>query len=245
MKKFLFIVCTTILLGFSGFSALLLVLFTSNILRELSIDHLEAKNGLLLSWAINLLLLILFGLQHSIMARKGFKLLLQQWIPKELERMVFSVASSIVLILLVYLWQPIPIVLWDIQIEWIKICLYALFFLGWLLVIVAANLIDPFSFSGVRQLAVFFLGKKPQETQFSTPIVYKLIRHPLYLGLLIAFWATPLMTLSHFLFSLGMTIYIWIGIAYEEKDLVERYGDEYREYQKKTPKLFPRKLSLN
>lgn len=245
MKKLLFILCTLILLLTTAFSGLLLVLFLGNVLPDFRIDVIHADVPILRSVLINLGLLLIFGFQHSGMARKWFKQISRKWIPYGLERMVYSVISSMVLFLLIFFWQPIPILLWNIEVEWVQIVLYALFFLGWFLVLVSSALIDGLRFAGIRQLAAYFLGKKEKPSTFKTPILYKIIRHPIYLGFLLAIWASPVMTLSHFLFSLGMTVYTLIGIQYEERDLIDRFGDEYRNYQKTTPMLLPRKLSLN
>ncbi len=200
MKKILFLLAATTLLLFIGGSNLLFVLFTGNLLPDPRIDQLQAEMSLPIAIFINVLLLILFGLQHSIMARKGFKQRIQKWIPYGFERMFYNIASSIVLVIVIYFWQAIPIVIWNVQIEWIKIALYTLFFLGYFLSFGAAISTDGFRLAGLRQLAHYFFDSPKKSVSFKTPILYNLVRHPLYFGLIIAFWSAPLMTLFHLLF---------------------------------------------
>jgi len=240
VKHLLFLLCTIPLVLLAAGSTLLFVLFTGNLLTWPRLDAMQSLNSWPVALGINIILLLLFGLQHSIMARKPFKAMLLKWLPEGLERMFYGLASSLVLLLLIFFWQPIPIVLWDIKLEGLRIALYALFFLGWLLNLVASNSIDGAALLGVRQLKRHFYGGQTSNDPFTIPFLYKMVRHPLYLGLIIAFWSAPLMTLSHFVFSFGMTAYIFIGIHFEERSLVDRFGDTYVQYQKDTPKLFPR-----
>ena len=139
---------------------MLLVLFTGNLLMEPRVDQMEASLSWPIALLINLVLLVLFGLQHSIMARHSFKQWIIQWVPEKLERMVYGVVSSLVLIIVVLCWQAIPIVIWDVKVEWARIALYTLFFLGWLLNLAASNLIDGPQLLGLTQLKAYFLGAK-------------------------------------------------------------------------------------
>lgn len=245
VKKILFILCSLLLLIAIASSSMLFVLFTSNILKDFRIDQLKATSSLPIAFLVNCTLLILFGLQHTLMARKSFKQIARKIIPLGLERMLYGLMSSVALAAIVFFWQPMPIILWDIKTEWIQIILFAIFFLAWFFVLIAATLIDAFELIGIRQLANYFLKWEKKLLQFKTPFLYKIVRHPIYTGLLVAFWVSPIMTLSHFLFSIGMTIYILIGIYFEEKDLVEIYGREYQSYQKTTAKLIPWKRHSN
>ncbi|MEM8906550.1 MAG: isoprenylcysteine carboxylmethyltransferase family protein [Bacteroidota bacterium] len=233
------------MLFFVGISNLLFVAFVGNLWPTHQLDAMQSEQALPYALLINLVLLTLFGLQHSLMARSTFKQWLRQWLPQGLERMIYNLSSAIVLLLLIYYWQAMPLVIWQAKAEWLRIGIYTVFFLGWFLSFVASNLIDGFQLVGLRQLAIHFLERPEPSTTFRTPTLYKMVRHPLYLGLLIAFWATPIMTLSHLLFASGMTAYILIGIHYEEKDLLQRFGRQYQNYQRNTPKLFPKRLSLN
>jgi protein-S-isoprenylcysteine O-methyltransferase Ste14 len=190
--------------------------------------------------AIDLGLLAIFAVQHSLMARQGFKALWTRIVPKPLERSTYVLLSSLALMLLFWQWRPLGDVLWDLRGSVWAPLLWALGNLGWVIVFASTFLLDHFSFTGLRQAYSYLLGKEMPPVRFQTPGLYKIVRHPMYLGLLIAFWITPIMTLAHFLFALGMTIYILLGMALEERDLLRTFGDSYREYQKRVPKLFPR-----
>lgn len=245
MKHITYILCVALIWISVSAGFLLFIAFCGNILPDYRLDALTWKSSALTAILINLALLSLFGLQHSVMARNGFKTLLRKWIPFGLERMCYVLSSAIILIAIVFFWKPIPIVIWDIQLEWLNIGIFTLFFLGWFLVLSANILMNSFDIMGIRQLYAHFYNKTYYPTPFASPLIYRLVRHPMYLGFLIAFWATPLMTVSHLLFALGMTVYILIGIKYEERDMVEEFGKSYKEYQKSTPKLLPKKFSMH
>ncbi len=180
-------------------------------------------------------LLILFGLQHSIMSRKWFKKWLTQFIPASIERATYLLFSSLFLALLIWQWQPFGQVIWDVRGAVWSIFLYGVSFSGLLVITTSVISIDLFEFIGWRQLQQEKLNTK----EFVTPLFYKIVRHPIYFGFLLSFWFTPLMTWSHLLFALGMTAYILIGAALEERDLVEQFGVRYLEYRQYVSMLIP------
>lgn len=189
---------------------------------------------------IDIGLIALFGLQHSIMARPAFKKVWTRIVPAQSERSVYVLFASIALMVLFALWQPIPGEVWRAQSDGVRILAWALFGSGWLIVLASTFLINHFELFGLQQAWLNFTGRKAAEQQFRTPILYRIVRHPLYLGFLIAFWATPAMTVGHLLFATGMSFYILVALVYEERDLVDQFGDDYRRYQKQVGKLLPR-----
>lgn len=189
--------------------------------------------------AINVGLLGLFGLQHSAMARPAFKRWWTQFVPKPLERSTYVLLSSVCLIALFYFWQPLGITIWHVQNAIGQIILYSLFALGWLLVLVSTFLINHFDLFGLRQVYLYWLGRDYTPLQFGTPSLYKVVRHPLYVGWFVAFWATPTMTVTHLIFALITTAYILVAIQLEERDLITVHGDDYVNYRRRVPMLIP------
>ena len=188
---------------------------------------------------LNSALLGLFALQHSVMARKGFKTMLTKIIPPAAERSTYVLLSSVCLILLFAYWQPIGGVIWDVQDATGRALLYGLFAFGWLLVLVTTFLINHFDLFGLRQVWLYLRGKEYRPLGFVTPGPYKYVRHPLYVGWLFAFWATPTMTSAHLVFALATTVYILIAIKLEERDLIEVHGEAYKTYRRQVPMLIP------
>ena len=188
---------------------------------------------------INLILLTLFAVPHSIMARPGFKKAWTKIIPEPMERSTYVLQSSLLLILLFWLWRPMTGVIWDVTGQPVAYIFWALFAAGWILVLLSSFLIDHFDLFGLRQVWLYWQGKEHESKPFTTPSLYKYMRHPLYLGWFLAFWATPSMTTGHLLFAIVTTAYILVAIRLEERDLVEHFGDDYVEYQKTTPMVFP------
>jgi len=187
---------------------------------------------------INLGLLGLFAVQHSVMARPFFKRWLTRFIPKAAERSTYVLVSSLLLIVLFWFWEPMGGVIWDVEGETGRILLHVLFAFGWLLVLVSTFLINHFDLFGLRQVWLN-LNKKPYtELAFKMPFVYQLVRHPLYLGWLFAFWATPTMTIAHLVFAAATTAYIFIAIQLEENDLMKVHP-EYAEYRRRIPMIIP------
>jgi protein-S-isoprenylcysteine O-methyltransferase Ste14 len=184
-------------------------------------------------------LIALFGVQHSVMARRGFKAAWTRIVPPALERSIYVLASSLVLIVLFYVWRPIPQALWVVTNPIGRDLLWALFGLGWAIVLLSTFLINHFELFGLKQVWLNLTGKAEGQMRFRTPFLYRLVRHPLYSGFILALWATPVMTLGHLVLAAGMTVYILIAISYEERDLVHAFGDEYRNYRKVTGMLIP------
>jgi protein-S-isoprenylcysteine O-methyltransferase Ste14 len=188
---------------------------------------------------IDILVLSIFAVQHSGMARQPFKRWLTQYIPAAIERSLYVLLASLSLILLFWLWRPIPAIVWQVNDPAVAWGLVALSMTGWLLVLVSTFLISHFELFGLRQVMLNLMKRDPEPARFRTPALYKMVRHPIYLGFIIAFWATPIMTVGHLLFAAVTTAYILIGIGLEERDLVALFGDEYRRYRERVSMLIP------
>lgn len=187
---------------------------------------------------INLGLLGLFAVQHSVMARPFFKRWITGFIPKAAERSTYVMASNIALILLFWLWQPMGGVIWQVDNPIGQVVLYSLFAFGWMLVFYSTVLINHFDLFGLRQIWLNLQQKPYTELNFVTPPLYRLVRHPLYLGWLFAFWATPTMTVAHLVFAIMTTAYILVAIRFEERDLMNAHP-EYAEYRSHVPMIIP------
>jgi len=194
---------------------------------------------------VNLLLLSLFAVQHSGMARKPFKRWLTQFVPASVERSIYVLLASLALILLLWQWRPIPAVVWQVTNAQVAMTMTALSLAGWLLVLFSTFLINHFELFGLHQVAANLAGRTMPAARFKTPVLYKFVRHPIYLGFIIAFWATPVMTVGHLLFAAVTTAYIFVGIALEERDLIQLFGEEYKRYRAQVGMLAPfRRKSL-
>lgn len=189
--------------------------------------------------AVNVSLLALFAVQHSVMARKWFKDRWTRIVPKPLERSTYVLFSSLALIVLFWQWRPMGGMIWSVQDPIGVFVLYAMFGFGWALILVSTFLINHFDLFGLRQVWLHLLGREERPMKFSTPALYKLVRHPLYVGWLFAFWMTPTMTAAHLLFSLATTAYILLAIQFEERDLVREHGEAYETYRRSVPMLVP------
>lgn len=191
------------------------------------------------AFIVDLLLLGLFAVQHSVMARQGFKRWWTRIIPPQLERSTYVLASSLALIVLFYFWRPLGGIVWDLEGNGVRTLLVALSLLGWSVVLLSTFLINHFELFGLQQIHAHLTRREMPAPRFVTPFLYKLVRHPLYLGFVIAFWATPSMTVGHLVFSIATTAYMVLAIQFEERDLVRVFGDVYRSYQRNTPMLVP------
>jgi protein-S-isoprenylcysteine O-methyltransferase Ste14 len=189
--------------------------------------------------AVDAALIALFGVQHSVMARPGFKAAWTRIVPAALERSLYVLAASLILIVLILFWRPIPQVIWAVTNPVARDAIWALFGLGWAIVLLSTFLINHFELFGLKQVWLNFTGRAEGAPRFRTPFFYKLVRHPLYSGFIFAFWAVPVMTLGHLVLAAGITVYILIAIHYEERDLIDVFGDEYRDYRTKTGSLIP------
>lgn len=195
-----------------------------------------------LAWSLlnNAALIALFGVQHSVMARPAFKRMWTTFVPRHLERSTYVLFSCAALFALCWFWQPLGGTIWRVEHPLLRNTLYGIFAIGWLMVPMASMLINHFDLFGVRQVWLYFRGKPYEPLAFRTPGPYRFVRHPLYIGWLLAFWSTPDMTLAHLFMATGLTAYILIAIPYEERDLETFHGAPYAEYRDKTPMFIPR-----
>lgn len=212
--------------------------FVGNIVVPKSIDS-GTLTQLAVALAVNSLLLALFAVQHSVMARPAFKRWWTLAVPPHVERSSYVLASSVALILLFWQWRPMPGVVWDIEQPVAVAALWVMFGVGWSLVLISTFLIDHFDLFGLRQVYLYAKGQPYIPPPFRTPVLYRIVRHPIMLGFLIAFWGTPTMTWGHLLFSVMTTAYILVGVWLEERDLRTAFGDTYDQYRQQVSMLVP------
>jgi protein-S-isoprenylcysteine O-methyltransferase Ste14 len=212
--------------------------FVMDLFVPVSVDR-GPVSGILFASLVNLGLIAAFAVQHTIMARAGFKRWITRYIPEAAERSTFVLLASLILGALCLFWQPIPAIVWQVESPPGAAVLWAICGAGWLLLFVSSYMIDHYDLFGLRQVWAQFIEKPPAKAAFVTRGAYKYVRHPLMLGVLMGVWAIPVMTAGHLLLAVGFTVYILIGVWYEERDLVAQLGERYQAYQKSVPKLMP------
>ena len=216
------------------------IAFVSNVIVPRTIDDGPPAPA----WTaviVDLILMSIFAIQHSVMARQGFKRWWTKLVPEPVERSTYVLAASLALALLVWEWRPIPHLVWRVTDPVLGNLLLALSLFGWLMVVVSTFLINHFELFGLAQVTHHLQGRKAPPPKMRTPMLYRFVRHPIYLGFILAFWVAPVMTVGHLMFAAVTTTYILVGIVLEERDLIAVFGDEYRRYRDRVPALFPLK----
>ncbi|MCC6145062.1 MAG: isoprenylcysteine carboxylmethyltransferase family protein [Candidatus Hydrogenedentes bacterium] len=213
--------------------------FVGNVIVPKSIDS-PAADPFWFAMAVNLGLLTLFAVQHSVMARPAFKRWWNQYVPEAAERSTYVLFASLALLLLFWQWRPLGGVIWNVEDPAARVTIYALFASGWTLVFTSTCLINHFDLFGLRQVWLHLRGREDTQLRFATPVLYRFVRHPLYVGFMLAFWSTPTMTVTHLFFALVTTAYIVIAVQLEERDLIEMHGARYATYRKQVPMFIPR-----
>lgn len=224
--------------GFFLATFLYAIAFVGNLPVPRTIDR-GPSASLAEALVIDVLLLGLFAVQHSVMARPAFKRWWTRFVPQPVERTTYVLFASLALALLYWQWRPIPEILWSVANPLGAAILQAVFWLGWALVLFSTFLINHFELFGLRQVYARLRGRTVPAPVFKAPMLYRNVRHPIYLGFLLAFWATPTMTMGHLLFAVATTGYIMIGIYLEERDLVDLFGDQYRRYREQVSMIIP------
>ncbi|MCS3904085.1 protein-S-isoprenylcysteine O-methyltransferase Ste14 [Methylohalomonas lacus] len=217
---------------------LYLIGFVGNLVVPKTIDS-HASDSLAFALVVNTLLVLAFAVQHTIMARPGFKQKLTTWLPAPLERSTYVLVASLFLILLFWGWQGLPRTIWSVEAPLGQGLIYALFAAGWLIVLLSTFLINHFDLFGLRQVFLFATNRSYTSPEFRQTLLYNWVRHPLMSGFVLAFWATPTMSLGHLQFAILMTLYILIGIRIEERDLIAKHGSTYLQYRDEVPALCP------
>jgi methanethiol S-methyltransferase len=212
--------------------------FVTDLVVPKTIDT-GANSSVMEALVVNLLLMSLFAVQHSVMARRQFKQWWTQYVSKSIERSTYVLASSLILGLLCWQWRPMPAIVWHVSEPEMAATITVLSLVGFLFTLISTFLINHFELFGLHQVANNLAGRETPALRFRTPMFYNFVRHPIYLGFIIGFWAAPTMTAGHLLFAAVTTAYIFVGILLEEHDLVEMFGDDYRRYKKRVAMLVP------
>jgi methanethiol S-methyltransferase len=238
MAGFVAVLYGIVAYGFTLVALLYLIGFVGNFVVPKSIDS-GAAGPLLQSVIVDTMLIVLFAIQHSVMARQGFKRWWTRIVPAAVERSTYVLFTSFALLLLYWKWQPIPASVWTVRYPIAAGVLDGIFWLGWVVLLASTFLLNHFELFGLSQVFARLFGKQLSDAKFRAPLLYRYIRHPIYLGVLLAVWATPAMTVGHLLFAGVITGYILIGIQLEERDLIQQFGDQYRRYRQRTSMLIP------
>jgi methanethiol S-methyltransferase len=220
-------------------SLIYLILFVNDLFIGKTVNTLVDTHSWLDALLINLFALSLFGLQHSIMARRSFKLWLTRFIHPNMERSTYILSTALVITAMCYLWIPVGKVIWQVESDSTALLIRGIALFGWTLLLIATFMLNHFELFGLSQTFNPLFGKSQPEDNFRTPGIYKFIRHPIQTGVLIGMWAVPLSTSSHLMFAGGMTIYILVGLYFEERDLIREFGHDYLEYMKRVKRLIP------
>ena len=213
--------------------------FVGNVFVPKAIDTGALNSPLSSALAIDAVLLSLFAVQHSVMARQWFKRAWTRVIPPPVERSTYVLLASLLLLLLFWQWQPMRPIVWEVRNPTGRLLLQALFWIGWGGVLVSTYLVDHFALFGLKQVYNYLKGRSEAAIPFKSPALYKMVRHPLYFGFIIAFWSTPRMTFGHLFFAVMTTVYILVAIQFEERDLMRSYGETYRVYRQRVSMLIP------
>jgi protein-S-isoprenylcysteine O-methyltransferase Ste14 len=220
---------------------LYLIVFVGDLsFAQLTVDRGGPEATPMTAALIDIVLIAIFGLQHSVMARQGFKRWWTRIVPPPAERSVYVLAASAALILLFLLWRPIDKVVWNVTSPILADVIWVAFWGGWLTVLLSTFLINHFELFGLQQAWLHVRGRAPAPPQFRTPLFYRWVRHPLYLGFFLAFWAAPEMTVGHLVLAAGVSVFMLIAIQYEERDLVDLFGKDYEDYRHQAGMLTPR-----
>src|SRR4051794_40795814 len=214
------------------------IAFTGNLFVPKTIDS-GPQGPLAEALLVNLALLGVFAVQHSVMARRGFKRWWTTIVPPAVERSTYVLAASLALTLLLWQWRPMSQTVWAVTDPLAVKAIWGVFWLGWAVLLLATFLINHFELFGLRQVFAYLIGRPIPEAEFKTPFIYRYVRHPIYLGFVLGLWAAPVMSVGHLLFAAGSTGYIFVGIWFEERDLIHQYGEKYRAYRQQVGMLLP------
>jgi methanethiol S-methyltransferase len=212
--------------------------FMGNLIVPKGIDS-GVSGPVLTAVLINFFLVALFGIQHSTMSRGIFKKWITKFIPIAAERSIYVLVSTLILILLFWQWRPIDIEIWNVESNTFQTVIYGIFALGWVILLISTFLINHFELFGLQQIYTNLRNKPMKYPEFQMPLLYRIVRHPMMIGVILAIWATPYMTAGHLMFSVLMTGYIMVGTYYEERDLVKNFGAKYIMYRNSVPKMIP------